>query len=129
MPNRGTGSEGPTVIQELVETGTGSVPRETLGEIGTGSVEEIGTGSEVPVGAVPNTGTASVGHEFVEIGTGSMGHLIEDGVIFCGFERRFEVPQRGTAYQPGVQPRVWQTSDRRVLKERRITRHRPLAHS
>ena len=37
VPNRGTGSEGPTVIQELVETGTGSVPRETLGEIGTGS--------------------------------------------------------------------------------------------
>ena len=45
VPNRGVG---PTVVQELVETGTGSVPRETLGEIGTGSVEEIGTGSEVP---------------------------------------------------------------------------------
>jgi hypothetical protein len=29
-------------------------------------------GMRRPVGAVPNTGTASVGHEFVEIGTGSV---------------------------------------------------------
>ena len=33
----------------------------------------------------------------------------------------FGVPQRGTAYQPGVEPRVGQSRNRCVLKERRIT--------
>ena len=95
VPNRGTGSEGPTVIQELVETGTSSVPRETLGE--------IGTGSEVPVGAVPNTGTASVGHEFVEIGTGSMGHWVEDGgaVVLRGGSK---CPNGARHTSPGCNP-------------------------
>lgn len=32
----------------------------------------------------------------------------------------FGVPQRGTAYQPGVEPRVGQNSNKSVLKERRM---------